>query len=51
MRDNNRLSIIALINYNMLVCFGTKRDFIWLQSVALFSPFGDILLGFNSSLP
>jgi len=33
MRDNDLLSIITLIDYNMLPCFRTK-DFTRLQSVA-----------------
>jgi hypothetical protein len=34
MRDNDRLSINALIEYNMLPCFRMKRYFTKLQSVA-----------------
>jgi hypothetical protein len=34
MCDNDQLSITALINYNMLHCFKTKRYFTRLQSVA-----------------
>jgi hypothetical protein len=34
MCDNDLLSIIALIDYNMLACFRTEKDFNWLQSVA-----------------
>jgi hypothetical protein len=36
MRDNDRLSIIALIDYNMLACFRTKKI---LYLVAIYSSF------------